>query len=117
MRATAAPSSRAASISWFAKPPVCRRLIRVVVVVTHCGGGTGVSLMRWLHDSHGRDARPTALAPPRARRMIGHFLVCLVEFDAHDLAHALLLHGHSVKDIGHANGAFVVGDNDELRMR
>ena len=41
----------------------------------------------------------------------------LMELDAYDLAHAMLLHGHAVKDVGHADGALIMGDDDELRMR
>ena len=39
------------------------------------------------------------------------------EFDAHDPAHAPLLHCHPVQHVRRRNGAFTVGDNDELRVR
>ena len=38
----------------------------------------------------------------------------LVEFHADDLADAAFLHRHAVQHVGHADGAFVVGDDDEL---
>jgi hypothetical protein len=38
----------------------------------------------------------------------------LVEFHADDLADAAFLHRHAVKHVGHADGAFVVSDDDEL---
>ncbi len=47
--------------------------------------------------------------------MPGHLLVSLVESDADDLAHPVLLHRDTVEDVGHANGALVMRDDDELR--
>ena len=44
------------------------------------------------------------------------YCIRLVEFDADDFADAVFFHRHAVEDVGHANGAFVVGNDDELRM-
>lgn len=44
--------------------------------------------------------------------VVGFFL----EFDADEAADAAFLHGDAVKDVGGADGSFVVGDDDELGM-
>jgi len=40
-----------------------------------------------------------------------------VKFHADDFADAVFFHRHAVEYVGHADGAFVVRDDDELRMR
>ena len=40
-----------------------------------------------------------------------------MKFHADDFAHAVLLHRHAVKHVRHADGALVVRDDDELRVR
>ena len=53
----------------------------------------------------------------RRRLVIRDRFVRLVEFHADDLADAMFLHRHAVKHVRHADGALVVRDDDELRMR
>ena len=45
------------------------------------------------------------------------FVLRLVKFHAHDLAHAMLLHGHAIEHVRHGDRALVVRDDDELRVR
>src|ERR1043165_3915752 len=52
----------------------------------------------------------------RGRRVVGNGFVGFVEADADNLADALFLHGDAVEDVGHADRALVVRDDDELRM-
>lgn len=50
----------------------------------------------------------------------GYFFPCpgllirRMEFDAYDLAHPVLFHGHTVENVGHGDGAFVVRDDYKL---
>ena len=52
----------------------------------------------------------------RGGDMVGHLLVRLVKLHTHDAADPLLLHGDAIEDVRHRDGAFVVSDDDELRM-
>ena len=53
---------------------------------------------------------------PKLLKKFPQMKLAFVEFDADDLAHAVFLHRHAVKHVGHADGALVVRDDDELRM-
>ena len=44
----------------------------------------------------------------------GCWFVPLVKFHADDFADAVFFHRHAVECVGHADGAFVVRDDDEL---
>src|SRR5205814_463521 len=46
--------------------------------------------------------------------VIGYGFVGFVKLHADDSADALFLHGDTVQDVSHADGALVVGDDDEL---
>ena len=50
----------------------------------------------------------------RCRFVIGDGIINLVEFDADYLADAVFLHGHAIQHVGHADGALVMRDDDEL---
>src|SRR5688500_18952337 len=50
------------------------------------------------------------------RLLFASLILHLVEFYTHNLADTVLLHRHTIKHIGHANRALVMGNNDELRV-
>src|SRR5947199_3001099 len=50
------------------------------------------------------------------RRQIFGDLLWHCQFQSNQFAHAALFHCHSVKNIGFGNGAFVVGDDNELAL-
>src|ERR1043166_9582569 len=51
---------------------------------------------------------------PRLGTIVWYLFVGLVEFDADNAAHALFLHGDAEENVRHADGSFVVRDDDEL---
>ena len=50
----------------------------------------------------------------RCRFVIGDDIINFVEFDTDYLADAVFLHGHAIEHVGHADGALVMRNDDEL---